>query len=184
MKNRSGVLAASASAAPVASALVPAAQAAAPLAKSAHGTNSVTGVSHGMNTATQAELTRLIKALEWKESAGDTYAAVEFRAPQGKAALERQIAGAPQSVSNAEAYLETLDRLIVESSYLSELTNAERYTPGVLDSEMFLKGAIAEWNHALVPGTTSPRTCVWATAVLNTPHKLWPICSAYAYWVS
>ncbi len=77
-----------------------------------------------------------------------------------------------------------MGRLIVESVYLSELTNTEGYTPGVLDSGMLLKGAITEWNHALVPGTTSPRIYVWATAVLTTPHKLWPICSASAYWVS
>ena len=94
MKNRSGVLAASASAALVASALIPAAQAvapnikSAPNTKSAHGATSVTGVFHGINTATQVALTRLIKPLECKESAGDTYAAAEFRALQSKAALE------------------------------------------------------------------------------------------------
>ena len=90
MKNRSGVLAASASAALVASALIPAAQAVAPNTKSAHGATSVTGVFHGINTATQVALTRLIKPLECKESAGDTYAATEFRAPL--------------SVPNAESY--------------------------------------------------------------------------------
>lgn len=59
-----------------------------PNTKSAHGAISVTGVFHGINTATQVALTRLIKPLECKESAGDTYAATEFRALQSKAALE------------------------------------------------------------------------------------------------
>lgn len=156
MKNNFRALTAAASAAVLATTLLPAAQASAPiqpLQNTVSATPSlktaVTGSGYGQTKATRNALERLEKALTWTQDAGTTYAAVAPRAQQALKALERQIRLAPESVPDSDTYLEALDRLVTESTYLAERTGAPDFEYGVLDSEMFLKGSVAEWQHAI-----------------------------------
>lgn len=156
MKNNFRIISAAASTALLVSMLAPAPQAVA--ASSATGVNSlaaptlmtaVSGRGHRLSTATRSSLTRLEQSLTWKQSAGATYKAVVPRAEQALKALDRQIRLAPESVPNHATYRDALSRLVIESTYLSERTGDENFEYGVLDSEMFLKGAVAEWQHMI-----------------------------------
>lgn len=88
-------------------------------------------------------LAELEVALSWKTDAKTTYAAV---VPAVNAAIEALAADRADIPQYAD-FQASLQRLRIESEYLLELSSKPDYAPGVLDSAMFLEGAVAEWNY-------------------------------------
>lgn len=101
-------------------------------------------------SAVRSSLERLSGALVWNEDASSSYGAIAPAAADALAKMELVVKVSPELIPRGESFVETLERLDAESSYLREVSSVPGYEPGVLDSVMFLTGSVAEWQHAVV----------------------------------
>lgn len=90
-----------------------------------------------------ARLDALVETLAWQGSTVDTYTGVSPAA----AAIDELTAA--DDIPLRDDYIAALERLRGESDYFLSVSSQPGYEPGVLDSEMFLTGAVDEWRNAV-----------------------------------
>ncbi|RDA96249.1 hypothetical protein CP533_1767 [Ophiocordyceps camponoti-saundersi (nom. inval.)] len=95
------------------------------------------------------KLSDLSGSLRWFGTTHSTYAAVEPAARAAHSTLVSLRATNPKAVPRAEEFIETLGRLVAESHHLAEMSRPRNYTPGFLDSAVFLTGSVNEWHHTI-----------------------------------
>jgi formylglycine-generating enzyme required for sulfatase activity len=97
----------------------------------------------------QAQLHDLLEALRWGGTAQSTYPPVERAVRTAHSTLTLLAKNKPHAVPQAADFADTLERLLAESHFLSELSKPRYYTPGALDTMMFLIGSINEWHYTI-----------------------------------